>query len=56
MTGSCEIGRGQFAKKHNIDIEHGRMTVKEFCNLTENSYGGEIVKMITESYKEAQND
>jgi hypothetical protein len=28
------------------------MTVKEFCNLTENSYGSEIVKMITESYKE----
>jgi hypothetical protein len=56
LTGSCEIGRSQFAKKHNIDIEHGRMTVKEFCNLTENSYGGEIVKMITESYKEAQNE
>ncbi len=56
LTGSCEIGRSQFAKKHNIDIEHGRMTVKEFCNLTENSYGGEVIKMITESYKEAQNE
>lgn len=56
LTGSCEIGRSQFAKKHNIDIEHGRMTVKEFCNLTENSYGSEIVKMITKLYKEAQNE
>jgi len=53
LTGSCEMGRSQFAENHNINIEHGRMTVKEFCNLTENSYGGEIVKMITESYKEA---
>ena len=53
LTGSCEIGRSQFAKKHNIDIEHGRMTVKEFCNLTKDSYGGEVIKMITESYREA---
>lgn len=52
LTGSCEMGRNQFAENHNIDIEHGKMTVKEFCNLTENSYGSEIVKMITESYKE----
>ena len=52
LTGSCEMGRRQFAESHNIDIEHGRMTVKEFCNLTENSYGGEIVKMIAEPYKE----
>jgi hypothetical protein len=56
LTGSCKMGRNQFAENHNIDIEHGKMTVKEFCNLTKDSYGGEVIKMITESYKEAQNE
>ena len=56
LTGSCEMGRSQFAENHNIDIEHGKMTVKEFCNLTKDGYGGEVIKMITKLYKEAQND
>lgn len=48
LTGSCEYGRKQFAKNHGIDIANGEMTVKEFLNLTKESYGGEVIKRIIE--------
>lgn len=49
LTGSCEMGRKNFADRHNIDLEKGEMTVSEFIALTENSYGGEIIKQLAES-------
>ena len=52
LTGSCEMGRKAFAKNHNIDIKNDVMTVKEFMNLTENAYCGEIIRQLKESYKE----
>ena len=51
LTGSCEMGRKSFAKRHNIDIDNDIMTVKEFINLTENAYCGEVIKELKESYK-----
>lgn len=48
LTGSCEMGRREFAKSHGVDIENGKMTVEEFINLTENAYGGEIIKKLRE--------
>lgn len=51
LTGSCEMGRKAFAKSHNIDIDNDIMTVKEFINLTENEYCGEVIKELKESYK-----
>ncbi len=57
LTGSCEMGRKAFARSHNIDIDNDIMTVKEFINLTENAYCGEIIKELKESYKnERSND
>ena len=57
LTGSCEMGRKNFAKNHNIDIDNDVMTVKEFMDLTENAYCGEIIKELKESYKnEKSND
>ena len=50
LTGSCEMGRKTFAKNHNIDIDNDVMTVKEFMDLTENAYCGEIIKELKESY------
>lgn len=44
LTGSCEMGRREFAKEHNIDIENGEMTVAEFVRLTRDSYGSEIIR------------
>ena len=46
LTGSCEMGRREFAKSHEIGIENGKMTVEEFINLTENDYSGEIIKKL----------
>lgn len=46
LTGSCKFGRDQFAKEHGIDLEKDEFTVKEFIELTKNSYGGDIIKEI----------
>ena len=51
LTGSCEIGRKTFAKDHGIDIEHDMMTVERFLALTENDYGGSIIKDVKERYR-----
>lgn len=45
LTGSCLMGRQQFAKDHNVDLED-EMTVKEFITLTENSFRGDIIKRL----------
>ena len=47
LTGSCLMGRQQFAKDHDVDLD-GEMTVKEFIELTENAFGGEIIKRLEE--------
>lgn len=49
LTGSCEMGRRDFAKRHQIDL-NGEMTVEEFIRLTENDYGGEIIKKLKPLY------
>ena len=45
LTRSCLMGRQQFAKDHNVDLE-GEMTVEEFIELTKNSFGGDITKKL----------
>lgn len=50
LTGSCAFGRQQFAKRHEIDINNGSMSVKEFIILTQNSYRGEIIKQLYAAY------
>lgn len=49
LTGSCAMGRQAFAKEHNIDIGTDSMTVSEFVRLTENSYGGDVIKLLKQS-------
>ena len=51
LTGSCELGRRKFAREHNIDVEHGSMTIDEFIKLTEDSYGGDAILKLKERYK-----
>lgn len=43
LTGSCEMGRREFCKVHNIDIDNDQFTVSEFINLTIDSFGGDII-------------
>ena len=45
LTGSCLMGRQQFAKDHGVDLE-GKMTVAEFIKLTKNAFGGEIIRQL----------
>ncbi len=53
LTGSCKMGREQFAKDHGIDVEHGSMTPEEFIRLTQNAYGGGIIRKLKEHYPAA---
>ncbi|MBR3783986.1 MAG: hypothetical protein IKJ78_05950 [Bacteroidales bacterium] len=50
LTGSCLMGRQQFARDHGIDVEHGSMTVGEFIELTKNAYGGDAIRALHTAY------
>ena len=47
LTGSCLMGRQQFAKDHGVDLD-GEMTVDDFIALTKNAFGGDIIKRLKE--------
>lgn len=47
LTRSCLMGRQQFAKDHDVDLD-GEMTVEEFIALTKNAFGGDIIKRLEE--------
>ena len=49
LTGSCRMGRDEFCKSHNIDLEK-KYTVRHFLDITENAYGGDVIKQVRESY------
>lgn len=49
LTGSCEMGRRQFAEDHGIDVETAKYTPEEFIELTENAYNGQIIKRLKEA-------
>ena len=53
LTGSCEMGRQQFAKDHGIDLD-GKMSIKEFIKLTKNAYGGAIIKKLEKEYRKGR--
>lgn len=45
LTGSCELGRREWCKERGI-TKNDSFTVKEFCNLTQDAYGGQTIKKI----------
>jgi hypothetical protein len=49
ITGSCNFGRDRFIEEHNINIE-GKMSINQFFKITENEYGGNIIKSLEEFY------
>ena len=53
LTGSCEMGRDTFCKAHNIDLTQ-KYTVKYFLDITKDSYGSDVIKLIEEAYKEIE--
>lgn len=50
LTGSCEYGRDEFAKAHDIDVENGSMTMRDFIDLTRTAYGGEVIDKLERAY------
>ena len=44
LTGSCRMGRDEFCKSNNIDLEK-MYSVRYFLDITENAYGDEIIKL-----------
>ena len=49
LTGSCEMGRRQFAEDRGIDVETAEYTPEEFIALTEHAYNGQIIKQLKEA-------
>lgn len=49
LTGSCRMGRESFCLSKGIDLD-GTTTVREFINLTKDSYGGETIRKLPEVY------
>lgn len=51
LTGSCEMGRSEFAKRHGYKLADDELlTVEEFIKLTESNYGGSVIKKLREAY------
>ena len=51
LTGSCDIGWAEFAKRHGYKLTHDELlAVDEFIRLTESSYGGSVIKKLREAY------
>ncbi len=51
LTGSCLMGRQEFARANNVDMD-GSMTPEQFIKLTENAYGGDVIRMLRKYYEE----
>ena len=49
LTGSCRMGRESFCKDKGIDLD-GSATVREFVELTKDSYGGDVICKLPEVY------
>lgn len=48
LTGSCEMGRKSFAADNHVDLEHDMYTVEEFVKICGNSFGGDVVRRLSE--------
>jgi hypothetical protein len=54
LTGSCDMGRKQFARDHGVDLEHGMMTLMEFLELTKDAYGGDVIRQVISKMQEVE--
>ena len=50
LTGSCEQGRIEFARQHDVDIDSDELTPEEFFALTRDSYGSSIIRQTEEAF------
>ena len=50
LTGSCELGRKEFCRERDIDLNTDSFTIAEFIDLTKSSYGSEMIKQVEKRY------
>ena len=50
LTGSCEQGRREFARQHDVDIDSDELMPEEFFALTRNSYGSSIIRQTEKEF------
>ena len=50
LTGSCEQGRREFARQHDVDIKSDELMPEEFFALTRDSYGSSIIKQTEKAF------
>ena len=49
LTGSCRMGREAFVSNKGLSLD-GKTSVREFVKLTQDAYGGYIIKKLPEAY------
>lgn len=49
LTGSCKMGRETFVANRGLSLD-GKTSVREFVELTKDSYGGDIIKKLPTAY------
>ena len=49
LTGSCRMGREVFMSNKGLSLD-GKTSVREFVKLTQDTYGGDIIKKLPEAY------
>ena len=49
LTGSCRMGREEFVKGKGLSLD-GKTSVREFVELTKDTYGGDIIKELPKAY------
>lgn len=49
LTGSCLMGRESFVKNNEIDLNK-MYSVQEFIKLTENDFGGSVIRELKQYY------
>ena len=50
LTGSCRMGRETFVSNRGLSLD-GKTSVREFVELTQNAYGGDIIKKLPSAYR-----
>ena len=50
LTGSCTMGRDEFCRANDVKMEE-LYTIEYFLKITANSYGGDVIRKVRESYK-----
>ena len=49
LTGSCRAGRAAWCNDKELDPNTAKLTVKQFCELTKDAYGGDVIRQLAKT-------